>query len=284
VHRALDVLLVGHLLRLTGFGAERRLEPYHDRIRETVIALLPARQLQDIHRRLVQSLLQLSETDPEHLTLHLEGAGQYTQAAEQAILAAQRANLALAFDRAARLYAHALELGEFDAERKRALTIKLADALASAGHSYEAASAYLESVPAADKDEAQELRRRAAEELMISGRVQHGLDVMSTMLVELGLAPVRGGVRSLLSLLLQRGLLRARGLEYRARNREQISSLELKRMEVCWACARGLTLIDQVQGADFATRYLRLALNAGVASHSRAAITPTSVTTRLPKP
>jgi serine/threonine protein kinase/tetratricopeptide (TPR) repeat protein len=262
-HRALDALLLGHLLRWTSAGTERRLEPYHDRIRETVIALLATSQVQDVHRRLVQSLVRLNETDPEHLTVHLEGAGEYAQAAEQAILAAQRANVVLAFDRAARLYAHALELGRFTGERKHVLTILLADALASAGRSYEAASAYLESVCGADTDEAQELRKRAAEELMISGRAQQGLEVMSTMLVELGLAPVRGGAQSLLSLLVQRSLLSVRGLGYRARSRDQISSLERKRMDVCWVCARGLTLIDQIQGADFATRYLRMALNSG---------------------
>ena len=69
--------------------------------------------------------------DPEVLAVHYQGAGNLERAGQCSALAADRAAEALAFDRAARLYRTALELGGLPdaAPEQRRLRERLADAL-----------------------------------------------------------------------------------------------------------------------------------------------------------
>jgi serine/threonine protein kinase len=262
-YRAFDELSALHMVRLSGPQSERRIETYHDRIRETVVAALRPEQLQALHLRLAQALGTRSLADAEELAAHLEGAGEIERAAEQLGLAADQAARALAFERAARLYARALELGGFAPAHKRELRHKLGDALANAGRGVEAADAYLSAVAGAPLETAQELRRLAAEQLMLSGRVAAGFEIVATMLAELDLAPLSTAQSATAALAFQRVLLRVRGLRYRLRPESSIDRITLQRLDVYWACARALGLIDQVGGALYAARFLRLALRTG---------------------
>ena len=56
-------------------GDLRELETYHDRVREAVVASLPAATLTDTHRRLAQTLDARGTVDPEWLAAHYHGAG-----------------------------------------------------------------------------------------------------------------------------------------------------------------------------------------------------------------
>jgi hypothetical protein len=106
-------------------------------------------------------------------------------------------------------------------------------------------------------------KRRAAEQLLISGHLQAGLDVIRTVLQSVGLKLAPTPRRALVSLLYRRTALRLRGVRFRERSASEIAVHELKRMDACWAVAVGLALIDNIRGADFLARHLLLALRSG---------------------
>jgi serine/threonine protein kinase len=251
-----------HLARFHGAGPPT-LEMCHDRIREVVVADLDPATLREIHRRLARALEAGGRGDPEALAVHLFAAGETEAAARYAVTAAARAARALAFDRAARLYRLALDArGPGHPESPR-LQRERGDALAHAGRGAEAAEAYLAAVPHAPADEVLELRRHAAEQYLRAGHIDEGLEIMHTVLRTVGLAVARSPRHALFSLLWRRAWLRVRGLGFRERAESAVSPSALLRIDVCWSMANGLSLVDNVRGADFQARHLLLALDAG---------------------
>ncbi|MCI0487689.1 MAG: AAA family ATPase, partial [Blastocatellia bacterium] len=99
-----------HFLRSS--GSLQRVELYHDRIRETLAAMLDRTDARRIHLRLARTLELKGFDDPEALFEHYLGAGDRVRAASEAARAAEKAGTALAFDRAALFYRKALELEE----------------------------------------------------------------------------------------------------------------------------------------------------------------------------
>jgi hypothetical protein len=63
--------------------------------------------------------------------------------------------------------------------------------------------------------------------------------------------------------LLERVRLRARGLAFTPRPASAVRPDVLRRIDVCWSAALGLGMIDNVRGAFFQARNLRLSLDAG---------------------
>ncbi len=262
---SLAELRAAHLARTRTQPASSReeIEPYHDRIREVVLARLGPEELRAEHGRLAGALMSSGHADPEMLAAHYENAGETERAAEYALAAATKANDALAFDRAARLYRMALGLKpEGDAARRR-LLIALADALANAGRGAEAAQCYLDAVPGAAAAESVELHRRAAQQLLTSGHVDEGVRVMSTVLAAFGMRLPETSRGAVLSLLVGRARLALRGLRFRERDETLVPPRELLRIDACWSVAVGFGLVDMVRGADFQARHLLLALRAG---------------------
>ncbi len=261
---AIALLGARHLTRTRVSQNRDEIEPYHDRIRETVVAQLSAETLKAHHRRLALALEGSGTTDPEALALHFQEAGDTDRAAEYTGAAAARASEALAFDRAARLYRLALELlPRRDEAARRALTVKLADVLSNAGHGAEAAEAYLAAAPGAAAADALELRRRAAEQLLSGGHIDKGLAVLREVLGAVGMSMPQTPRAALLSLLWHRLRLWLRGTGYRERDATQVSPEKLTRIDVCWSAAKGLILSEPIRGQDFLARQLLLALRAG---------------------
>ncbi|HEX8070722.1 MAG TPA: AAA family ATPase [Pyrinomonadaceae bacterium] len=244
-------------------GTTQQLELYHDRIREALAARLDAEAVRRIHRRLAETLTAKGVDDPELLFEHFLGAGETELAATLAALAARRAATALAFARAARFYRRALELAPVVGAELLPLRLGLADALANAGRPADAAVVYLEAAAAAEATQALELQRRAAEQLLMGGHMDEGLDVLGRVLAAVGFRLARDPRRALLSLLRQRAHLRLRGLKFRARPAAEVSKDELLRIDTCWAVAAGLGLVDTMRAYVFQTRHLLLALRAG---------------------
>ncbi|HEU5248647.1 MAG TPA: protein kinase, partial [Thermoanaerobaculia bacterium] len=119
---AIGILRAGRLIRARHTADRDEIEPYHDRIRQAVLAHVPAEALREDHLRLALAWETSRRADPETLMLHFREAGQIEKAAEYAAAAAARASSTLAFDRAARLYAIAWDLGsDRDPESRRAL-------------------------------------------------------------------------------------------------------------------------------------------------------------------
>ncbi len=255
---ALEELGAGHLLRLTGSSDSDVVEPYHDRVRETVADGLSDQQRTEVHLRIARILRSSAEPDVEALFTHLREAGQTAEAAEYAALAAQQAERALAFDRAAELYRQALELG--GPKRDRGLLLKLGDALVNAARAAEAAVIYLDAATDATAAEQLDLRRRAALQYLYAGHVDQGLAELESVLNAVGVSMPR---RSLTSLLLRRAALRMRGLRFRPCDETEVTARDLARIDVCWSASAGLGMVDHYLGADFQTRQLLFALRAG---------------------
>jgi len=261
--RALSVLRSVNLVRSGGRHLNDPVETFHDRIRETVVGHLAPEALQQIHQRLAASLETSAHPDPEALTVHWEGAKKPDHAAKYAAIAAARAAEALAFDRAAELFRFSLQRSPDDDPKRRTLQTQLADALANAGRAPEAAEAYLSAAAGASWSDEFELKRRAAEQLLISGHSDHGRQVAGSVLKAVGLKLPATPRRAFMSLLFQRAKIRLRGVRFREREPSQIPYDTLRRVDTCWSMGIGLSMVDTTIGAIFASRYLLLSLASG---------------------
>src|SRR6185503_15778522 len=107
-------------------------EVYHDTIRDAITAAMSVDALVGWHRRLAAALEASGAIDLEALTDHLLGANERERASLYAARAAQQAEKALAFDKAARLYGVAADNAGQSGQRAELLR-SWADALVAAG-------------------------------------------------------------------------------------------------------------------------------------------------------
>jgi serine/threonine protein kinase/tetratricopeptide (TPR) repeat protein len=243
-------------------GGQYGIELYHDRLGETIGSLLDDSDRKHIHRRLAQAIEARGLDDPESLYEDYLGAGETDRAAVHAEAAARKAASALAFDRAALYYRRAIELKP-DAANVRELKIGLGDALANAGRPAEAAREFLAAAATGSTRRALELQQRAGAQLLMGGHIEEGLEVFRVVLESVGFRLAQGPRRALASLVLRRLLIALRGLSFHERTIDQIPEKELLRIDICWAVAAGLGVVDLIRGADFQSLHLLLALRAG---------------------
>jgi hypothetical protein len=259
----LSLLRAESLVRTARGGGADRVEAYHDRMREAVLARLDEATRRGWHERIALTLESEQGADAEALAVHWRGAGAPDKAARWALAAAREAGRSLAFERAATLGRMALSLvaaDHADAQRARVL---VADALANAGRGPEAAALYLAAADRATAGERLELRRRAAEQLLRSGHIDEGLDAIAEVLDAVGLRLPRTPRGAVASLVWNKGLLAVRGERFALRAADEIDPFALRRVDACWSVTLGLSLVDVVRAADFQARTLRFALEAG---------------------
>ena len=254
-----------HLVRTGGTRGSDTIEPYHDRIREAIGAHLTAQARAAHHARLALALEQAGVGDQHPLALvrHLDAAGEHARAAHHALRAARMAAEALAFDQAAELYETALRIGGGNEELARAVRFDLAEALVNAGRSREAADAYLLAAQGAQRDVRLHCQRNAAEQFLISGHLERGLQTLEGVLAEFGVELATTPSRAFLSVLWRRLRVRVRGLGWRSRDEAEIPQRALALLDVYRAAALGLGMVDPIRGADFQARDLLLALRLG---------------------
>ena len=265
VHAALQALRAGRFIRVHGLRSAARLELAHERLRAAALARLEAPALADYHLRLGRALEAGRSAESEVLALHFHEAGRFDEAGDHTANAAGHAAATLAFDHAADLYDRALALGVRTPRLRRELTERRADALAAAGRPGEAAPLYLMAARGALPAQAIDLRRRAAEQLLVSGRVREGLDLLRPVLAALGLDLAASDSGALAALGLRVGRLRLRGVRLRERS-HRMSFEERARIAACRSATRGLAGISPVHAAASSTLGLLLALDAGDAS------------------
>lgn len=251
-----------HLIRLRRHDERVEVETYHDRIREAVAGGLDEAPTQAHHGRLAAAWERVGGADPETLVVHYRGAGEPERAARHAVEAAEVADRALAFDRAARLYSLALRLGEAREDAAAALRAKLADALANAGRGVDAGRAYMAAAELAGTRRL-ELQRRAAEQFLISGHTEEGLAAVRSVLDLVGMHLAASPRRALAAIVLRQAQLRLRGLRFRERRAADIGPDALVSIDTGWSMSIGLSMIDTVRGRDFFLRHLLLALRSG---------------------
>ncbi len=133
----------------------------------------------------------------------------------------------------------------------------------NAGRPAEAAQAYLDVAQLTSARHSLDFKRRAAQQLLMGGHINEGLELIRSVLAAVGLSYPAGPKRALLSLLLKRLQIRLRGLNFTERDESQIPEFDLVRLDTCFAVAAGLGAVDLIRGADFQSRHLLLALRAG---------------------
>lgn len=261
--RALALLQAQMWLRSHDTGARVTFECYHDRIREIVVATLPEDAVRGAHARIAEALEEHDDCSPMELTGHYVAAGQPLRAAHHAERAAEQASEALAFDDAARLYRLALQLGRPVPVRRAQLEAQLGDALACSGRGQEAARSYLRAAGTEQPTRALELRRRAAEQLLMSGHFDEGVATLTRVLDTVGLHYPATPKRALTSLIRKRAVVRMRGLSFRRVAEARIDPRRIMQIDTAWTAAIGLSVVDPIRGASFQAEHLRLALATG---------------------
>jgi eukaryotic-like serine/threonine-protein kinase len=252
-----------YLCRTGGVRPVDVIEPYHDRVRDSVVGALDARARRLVHHRLAAALESARVADSEVIGAHWRAAGDPGRARRYFVDAADDAWNTLAFDRAARLYRMALELSPPDDDATRRLRVRLGDALTNAGRGADAAEVYLRAAAGAPADESTELLRLAADQLLRSGRVDQGLATLRSVFAAVGLKLAPTPRRALGALLLRRAQVALRGTSFVERKASELTPRELLRLDLCWSVAVGLAMVDNIHGCGFLTLNLLLALRAG---------------------
>ncbi|MBO6938452.1 MAG: protein kinase [Deltaproteobacteria bacterium] len=239
---------------------------YHDRIAELVVAAMGPAPLRSAHLALARVLAERGG-DPEAIAYHFDRAGEPRRATEWMERAARLAEKALAWERASELYRRAIEQRSRDGDPIAGLQIALGDALAHAGRSAEAVSAYRGALPGARSGEVavpeEEVLRRIAEQLLRSGRMKEGVSTLDRCLAILGLRFPRHPAEAVATIVALRAKLRLRGLEFERTPEPAIAPGTLQRIDLCWSAGVGLSFVDSLRGAGFLTRSLIEALDAG---------------------
>jgi tetratricopeptide (TPR) repeat protein len=253
----------GRLLRLRPRGRDPAVEVYHDRMREGVLEALPEPERRERHRALATTLEATGVAEPDALARHFYGAGELPSAGRYAAVAGARAAESLAFERAAALYRQAIAWAPGDAAQLRSLRTRLADALVDGGRCAEAAPLYLEAAQGAPRAEALELRRRAVEQLLVSGRIDEGLAALRPLLRELRLQLPESPRAAILGALAPLAQVALRRTRWRPRAAADVDPELLTRIDLCYSAARGLLAVDTIRGVYLPCVGLRDALRAG---------------------
>jgi hypothetical protein len=136
-------------------------------------------------------------------------------------------------------------------------------ALVNAGRGADASRAFLALAKGAEGSEALELRRRAAEQLLISGRFEEGMAILRAVLADVDVDVPATPARALAGFLARAAKLRLRGLDFKEHVPAAVAPADLARIDACFSAASGLTFSDPMRGLYFQALHLDLALKAG---------------------
>jgi len=263
VHEVVSVLSARRFTR-TGLRDGREVvETTHDRIRETIVAQLPATAVREHHRRLARVLEEIPGADAEAIAVHWLGAGDLKRAARFAEGAAEQAATKLAFDQAARLYRLAIDSSPAASQDVRRMLPRFAEILQMAGRCDESARAYLEAVDGAPADQKLEFQRAAAQQMLGAGRLDEGAETLRGVLAAVGMRAPRSQIVAVFWLLVYRVWLAVIGLRFKERRPEEVSREDRLRIEALHTVSMGFSIVNVILAACMQTRHLIEALRRG---------------------
>ena len=254
-----------NLVKLSGQERARRIEPYHDRVREAVVSHLDPEKLRAWHQRIARTLEASPDRDVERLAFHCEGAGDAPRAAALFRAAGDRASQAFAFDRAVDLYRRALTLGAPTITRSdaRLIELALAEALFDAGRGREAGDVFVALAGAGDDRVALELRLRGARAYFGSGYFNEGIEAIRTVLDAVDISLPEGRIAVLSRMLWYRMRVVVRRFKLAKRDPASVAPREVLRYDVCTSAGFGLGMADTVRGSIFQYLSAKLSLELG---------------------
>ena len=139
----------------------------------------------------------------------------------------------------------------------------ISTALAHSGDMHKAAEVYLEAAQKTQGHKAIDLKRRALECMLISGRLEDGLNMAKQVMKEVGIYLPKTTLGSIFSLLTRRLKLRMGKYQFKARSAEEVDPEELLRIDAIGAVSTGLTLSNPVIGIVLQQKQMSLALKTG---------------------
>jgi hypothetical protein len=256
-------------VRAVGAGPDARLEMFHDKLREYVAQEIATDRQKALHARIARGLAAREDADPEQLSHHFACAGAIDRARHEAERAGDAALSAFAFERASRMFERALSLlaqerTEASDDHRRRLFLGLAASLEGLGRGQDAAVRWAEAAQLTqDPADALDLRRRAAEQWLVSGHIEQGLALLDEVAHAASMTVPKTKARAVAEIMLYRTLAapKLRGLG-KGEVREIDRQARL-RADASFALSRALSLLDTAFAAELQARALCHALDSG---------------------
>jgi hypothetical protein len=252
-------LLQQRLVNVSGLGRTDHAEPFHAQIAEAVLALTSSEALRADHIRIANALDEMPIFEPERRALHWAWAGEAPRAIAETLELVESARHALAYSRAADVCEAVLRL-DLTNDQRLAIQRAYAEALTGSGHARRAAAAYRDAAQHATGDDRLDFERRAAENFLRSGALVDGMAMLARVIEQLGYDPSPSPTATIAQLLVERGLLRLRGL---APRKCPVDAALAARSDACYSLSTGLAMTDAISGAVFQARSTRFALDCG---------------------
>jgi serine/threonine protein kinase len=239
--------------------------PTHDGLLNVCLGFLTAERRNVLVPRLCDALSGVDLSFGAQLVNLSMESERAELAADAAFRLSKAAIEVLAMDRAATYHSLAAELTQKkDALVQYSSARLLAETLADAGRSVEAAYAYQLAYQTSNAANALDLHRRSAELFVHSGHMEEaGLSCIREALETVGEDMPESFRSAALSLFKSRAWVWMRGLSFEERTIQQVSARDLTRIDVMWAVGATLGLVDHLHGAALHLRGLIHALKAG---------------------
>jgi hypothetical protein len=264
-----EVARLGSLLALLGLaqlssGPDGELLGLaHRAFRAPLLAALPEAELGQLHLSVCRGLELGTRSELDLLAHHYAAAGVPARVGAAALSAAERAERALAFERAGRLFEAAVAFLPDGSAEQRAARVRAGRALSHAGRGVEAAVQYANARHGANAAEALELGKRAAQQLFFAGQIREGERVLRATLATASVGYPRSPWSAMLRWVFDLVRLKLRGLGFRKHDASQLPAHLLTRIDTCWHAGLVLAIADTTRGNAFMLRSLLAALRAG---------------------
>ena len=265
-HDEAATLSTERLATLRQVDGEMILHPAHDYVRAAVLASLDIEVKASWHEALARAFEAVqgpARLDSQAVVEHWLAAGHPANAAHHAVAAAQNAEQALAFRRAADLYQIALSYGPWDASGQRELLRRKAHALVCASQLDEAATVYEHAAQLLTDEDSLDLERLRLETLLRRGRLDEALPPCEKLLGDVGFRIPLGTRTSRTRMATQWVAAKLRGLEFVDREATTIPPRQLLAIDVLYSIGSSLAFADPGLGRVVQAELMRAALDAG---------------------
>ncbi|MBN2798676.1 MAG: AAA family ATPase [Deltaproteobacteria bacterium] len=234
---------------------------------QALLAELVVEGVTPARERELHSALALEMTgagwDEGTISGHWLAAGDQEKAALLAVHGAQRADQALAFGEAARLYQLAIDLGTWNATERARLGTLMGNAYLSARRPVDAARCWIAAAEGAPTGVQFDLQRQAAAQFMFSGHVEEGLQIADSVLERLGVQALPSPHMATLALWWELAVLAwvSRAPRWLVPRRDDVAKALM--MEVYAFLVEPALLLNPLYGMLYHVRHLRLSITGG---------------------
>ncbi len=239
------------------------LEVTHDLFRTSAQQLMGTR-IRDYHLKLAQHF-ELSAADIAKTAFHFHGARQIDKASTYSEKSAVFAENSLAFLQAARHYEDALEAEERNSKRAIRMRSAMAQAYSNAGCPHLAAEKFLEVATLTSGKKAISSRAHAAEQWLMSGKLELGERALASSLKSVGLNWPKSQLAVLLKLLWNRGCNSVLQIIFKGGRKSLAGKFDAKLQAL--GLANIISYVSTLHGVANNALYLKVAMLSGDKQH-----------------